>query len=233
MDLTTKIKNLPEFPLDDDCMFLLMIGKSRSGKSYLSRHVMYEMIKRNPKIYRMIYVWSATCEVGDYGFCAQEFQSNIFQPEVLEKIISMQKKEIESCAKTGKIPRRVIIVLDDVIGMCPFQTLQFQSLLTTYRHYHIELIIMSQYLNKIPTFARENASLVCLFNLKIKLSIQSAYDSYGGCCFDSYTEWKKFLNEMAVGHQCLIVHQTQSSELIDNFSTYTAPGTEVKWRFEC
>lgn len=228
-----EIETLKHFPITDDCMYILGVGASRSGKTYLARHIMYKMIKRFPHKYRMIYIWSATVDCAGYKFCAKEFQSSKFQPEVLEEIIEMQKREIAECRTSGKEPRRVIILLDDCVGLVPFLTPQFQSLITTYRHFHTELVCLSQYLCKIPTFGRENASLVALFNLKIKLSINAAYESYGGCCFDSYDQWRDFLKRVATGHQALIIKQTQSSELKDNFFKFTAPSPEIEWVFKC
>ena len=132
---TYEVKNLEFKP---NSRFVI-ISKSGSGKSILCLNILYNLITKNPTLYKSIYVLSETAydnDDNDYAFINSKFRKR-YNDENLSKIFNHYK-----LLKANNNSQNCILILDD-IRITRSQALE--DIFVRGRHYNITVILSVQF----------------------------------------------------------------------------------------
>lgn len=164
-------KTLRRFEMDDvpHSSFNLILGKRRSGKSYLCEDLIQKMVKN--KMLDMVFLFSGTDS--GFDFICQEcrFGGNM---EMLNTIVENTKyiNEYNSIAvKSQRIKLKIAIIIDDHAVQLKSQSFNILEMLATNgRHYAkaendvaLHVFVLCQSLTKTPKVVRLNCDLI-IFN---------------------------------------------------------------------
>ena len=151
-------------------------SKRNSGKSFLVRHLVYELAKQK-KINQVI-VMSNTSGMSlnkDYDYMPKKLLTT-FKEETIHKLLEVQAKDI----KRGKI-REVLLIMDDCIGETKDKSGEgsriIRSLYANSRHYHISVILLSQIANRLLTPAIKENSDYLFFSRINRKGLESIWES--------------------------------------------------------
>lgn len=122
--------------------------------------------------------------------------------------MSIQSKIIES----GRNPPEAFIIFDDCLDQYQFTSPLFTDLITQYRHYHISVIIATQYVYKTPPTVRECSQYAVLFRQTTERSINAIHESFGEMFSSSQNEFSKFLQENTNDHQFILYNAYSDSD---------------------
>ena len=153
----------------DKPFVLFSIGSPGSGKTWLTRYIVYETLCRRK--FNHIIVVSSTGDLGsNYNYVDPDYLHTEYSEDLLTKIIRTQKKE--------GVP--ALLILDDEVGKADFHSKAFKHLATTYRHIDLSIIICTQYLNtELPPVLRNCISHAIWFNQEQARSIKGLFESFG------------------------------------------------------
>lgn len=149
------------------CIF----GIPKSGKSHLIKYLVYQSKLKNQ--FDLYLVITGTKFNGDYQQFINPKYVHDYSEEILEKLIDKCSKWKESGDEV-----RVLLILDDVLGESNFNNKLWLKLYNNHRHYNLSIIIVAQYVNKIPPNFRNNAKYAFIFNQYNKSSLEAATNAY-------------------------------------------------------
>ena len=152
---------------------ILVLGKTRSGKSTLIKILMNQDID---KFDRVILVSQTAGFKGEYDFLKPKLEVvSSFDPEDIRQILETKQR-----GGPEALERKWLIVFDDIIGMpnLKIRGQLMKSLITTGRHSGCTLIFMSQKFTFLPTEFRTNLSQVFILNVEQR-EVKSFYDEFG------------------------------------------------------
>lgn len=207
---------------------ILMIGKQASGKSYLTKSIIYQCSKS--KIFKFGIVFTGSKINGDYDFLDDDIVREDYSEENLEKYINKLRKWCQD-HPGEKLPRSFLI-LDDLLGRIRINSPVFANLMSTYRHYNLTIIITSQYMVKnCSTLLRELVDYAFIFRTRFKNSLKHLYESFGQMT-ESYDDFFNML-EMATKeeHFCLMYDATKDKKETA-YKSYRAPGNVPNFKLK-
>tara|TARA_R110000822_G_scaffold186035_4_gene325163 strand:+ start:4443 stop:5258 length:816 start_codon:yes stop_codon:yes gene_type:complete len=158
---------------------LLLVGKTKSGKSTLCNHLCNEPKFYGGDFFHHIYLFSPTAKKDDLALHLKlDDEHMVTDPteERLQEIVKTQDDLIESkgikhCGKNS----RVLIIFDDIVGNQKFlKSDTMTNLATMGRHSLISSVINTQSYTKIPRVIRLQANGLIVFpssNNEIELII--------------------------------------------------------------
>lgn len=180
----------------------LFAGKTKSGKTYLMRHIMKLLCK--DKLFHWGIVICPTAHVsGDYDWLPERARHSMFSEELIRSMINIQ-------SKNGKVP--CFLILDDCIGKAKWNSDIMKELITTARHYNISVLLCLQYVNALPATWREQITYSFIFRQTTDRAIKAAHDSYGQEL--SLPEFRKFMAEACKDYACMFAIQGGDIEVI-------------------
>lgn len=153
---------------------LLFVGKRKSGKSNLCKHI----INHNKHLFTKIYIISPTEKIN--GFF-KDITPNIFDDyseEWIEQLIDNMTKINANKPQDKKI--NILLVLDDLIGSNNLNYHHSPSLAKLYsrgRHINITIINIVQYLNALSPLQRLNTDC-CFCGMVNNSSIEMILNEY-------------------------------------------------------
>lgn len=198
-------KRLP----DIDCPTILLLGKRRTGKSFLSRWLMYYMRDRFP----FILVFT---ETRFNNFWQQhvpdEYVHDQYEPAILEELLDTQalKRRMHDAGDPamGEANLQVLVVFDDVLGLSA-HALKYdpvlQRLFTQGRHFNISVIMCLQDSKGIPPTLRGNTDLVFVLKQEQERNMETIHEN-----------WLSFMPKRA------------AMDLMEEFTTVKKRGKVVK-----
>ena len=214
------------FPLNAMHMF---IGSSKSGKSYLLKFGLTQLLEEKKHGLKFGMVFTATKHTGAYDWLPDHAVHNNFNLVVLKNYVAWLQKT--SKKKNKPIPNS-FVVFDDIVNSLPKNDAWFNEFLSGYRHYNITIFVTTQYINRCAPLFREQASFAYIFQLHTKAAIEAAYDSYGAS-FETVKAWKKFLAEATdVEHQALVWAKEAKLIIAEKYSKFKAPVVKVQKKFD-
>lgn len=212
---------------------LVFLGKRRSGKSVGVKNMMY-MLKDQVKNTIVI---SQTEKVNDFyqQMVPEIFVHGIYNPFVLQKLFDRQtalkaKAEAEMEERGEKLKEGdkvdfeyVMVILDDVISNPLIRNdPMLIKAFTEGRHFHLVVMLVSQYPRALNTRVRGNTDFCFIFRTLSRQQIDSLYEDYAGnlekpvfaAMIDKYTD----------GFGCVVVDmKTNSQDPTEIFYKYTFP----------
>lgn len=155
---------------------MAICSKRNSGKSFLVRHLVYELAKQK-KINQVI-VMSNTSGLSlnkDYDYMPKKLLTT-YKEKTITKLLEVQAKDV----KAGRI-REVLLIMDDVIGETKDKSAEgsrmIRSLYANSRHYHISVILLSQIANRVLTPAIKENSDYLYFSRINRRGLESIWES--------------------------------------------------------
>lgn len=165
--------------------FMIINGKSGSGKSNLLRYIMRELTIHNKFDYGVVF--SNTAWEGSFNYVPEKYIFEDFNEDVIKNILKLQKQLMSK-----NVNKRVFIILDDCCSENEFQSSIMKKLAIQARHYGVTTLITTQHCNLVPVVLRCNSNYNCFFNIGLGTrEMRGVYEAYGQK-FKSYDDFKKF-----------------------------------------
>lgn len=215
---------------------VLVIGKRRSGKSFLIRDLFYH--RRNIPCG---IIFSGTEDASPFfsDFVPDAFIHSEYDSDLMKRILLNQKRQLKKSAASGKGDRQgksadnnFFIVLDDMLASASTwnRDESIKQMFLNGRHYNIMGIISMQYALGIPPTLRNNIDYVFIFNEPSIKNRKKIYEDYCSMIPD-FNEFCNILDECTSNYECLVVKTTggNSNKLKDQVFWYKAePHTNFK-----
>ena len=222
---------------------ILVLGKRRSGKSFLVRDIFY-----NHKYIPSGIVFSGTEEASPFfgDFIPDCFIHPEYDPELINNIMNRQKRKIreakdQKLSESGKhVSNNVFIVLDDMLHDAQSwkKDKTIKSIFFNGRHYNFLFILTMQYPQGIPPELRSNIDYVFIFNEPSVANRKKIYDAYAGMLPD-FNYFCNILDACTQNHECVVIKTSGiSNDLRDQIFWYKAEphnnfrvGHQKLWKF--
>ena len=210
--ITLKLSKFDITRISDDSVVVL-IGKRNTGKSYLTKHVLYHN--------RGIPV--GTVISGTEG--ANQFYSKIVPPvfiheeytsPVVANVIKRQKLIIKKKNQGHKIDTRAFFILDDCLYDNTWQKdKNIRSCFMNGRHYKLMFILTMQFSLGIPPNLRTNIDYVFILRENIWSNRKRLYDHYAGM-FPTFEMFCETMDQCTENYECLVIDNTSKSNKIED-----------------
>lgn len=206
---------------------ILLLGRRRSGKSFLVRDIFYHH-KKIPKGVIFSGTESANPFFGD--FFPDTFIYSEYDPQIIETAIASNGKKVRAAKKiypelNGLLPsNRFCVVLDDMLADASTwkKDKTIQSIFFNGRHYNFFFILTMQYPLGIPPALRSNIDYVFVFNEPNINNRKKIYQDYFGA-ISSLNIFENILDSCTQNFECLVAKLTgNSSDIKDQIFWYKA-----------
>lgn len=199
--------------------FILLISKRNSGKTVLTRWLIYSLTEKYN--FSSIFLFSNTAEFNsDYWFL-KKWQIKTFDKfeNTMEKIMNHQKERI----KKKKI-KHILVILDD-IPMGWGISKKLNSLATLGRHFKITVILSCQYPRYIvSTSVRQNIDIIFFSDVNLNV-IDLIYDCIS--IPNDKKEFREFVNSNNTNYQ-FIYYNARESNRNNRIGITKADNIEIK-----
>lgn len=192
--LTTK-KSYGSMNLDPDnykAKLILLCAQQGYGKTHTINYILYQL----RKVFDYGIVFTNTKFDNPFPCFPEKYVFDYYSEEALENLMKIQGKMVlkEKAKPLSKRKyKEAVVIFDDCLDdPGEFCSEALKKLSTQLRHYHITLILSTQYCNLLPPRIRTNAMIVMIYQSDTKANLESMYDSFGQR-FDSYKEFKNYV----------------------------------------
>jgi len=208
---------------------ICMVAKRASGKSYLTREIMYHKrsipsaiaISRTEKLNRFY---------GDFipdSFIYYEYDSNVLS-RVYERqsIMNTDNKKRKDEGKTEK-DDRIMLIMDDCMSS-KGTWLKDPNILELFfngRHHHLSFILTMQFSLGIPPELRSNFDYIFLLAEDMTSNRKRLYDHYAGM-FPTFDIFQQVFSELTENFGCMVINnRIHSKNISDKVFWYRAKPT--------
>lgn len=193
---------------------ILIIGKRRSGKSWLLRDIFY-----NKKDIPSGIVFSGSEHVAPFfsKFIPDIYIYKDFDPRIMENAFINQKNKLRKYQKNEKylddegkcLDNSFFVVLDDMLaeGKKWKNDETIKTLFLNGRHYNIFNCVTLQYLKGVPPDIRQNIDYVFIFNEPSIERRKIIYNEYCSC-IPTFKIFCDIMDNICSDYGCLVVQQT-------------------------
>jgi hypothetical protein len=220
---------------------ILLLGKRRSGKSWLTRDILYHHRHIPAGV-----IFSGTESVSPFfgDFIPDSFIHTEYKPELIEEMMSRQRRKIREAKDSGKSEdgklannNRFIVMNDlqqDATAWKKDKTIK--NIFFNGRHYNYLFILTLQYMMGITPELRSNLDYVFIFNESSIKNKRKIYEDYAGIIpsFDYFCNILEFCTQ---DHQCLVI-KTSGNTFEESVFFYKAEyrsgfrlGHKSLWKF--
>jgi hypothetical protein len=222
---------IKKFNISDMCEHatIAMIAKRASGKSYLTREIMYHKrdipsaiaISRTEKLNKFY------SEFIPDSFIYSEYDANI-----LSNIYERQSKmnsDNKIRKKEGKSEKddRIMLIMDDCMSS-KGTWLKDPNVLELFfngRHHHLSFILTMQFSLGIPPELRSNFDYIFLLAEDITSNRKRLYDHYAGM-FPTFDIFQQVFNDITEDYGCMVINnRIHSKNITDKVFWYKAKPT--------
>ena len=200
----------------DHCT-IAMIAKRASGKSWLTREILYQK-RKLPAAMVISPTEKLNCFYGD--FLPDSFIFNKFDTEILSRLYFRQNKlneENRKRKKEGKKEKddRVMLVMDDCMSS-KGDWIKDENVLELFfngRHHHVSFILTMQYSVGIPPELRSNFDYIFLLGEDFISNRKRLYEHYAGM-FPSFDIFQQVFSEVTEDYGCMVINNRVHSKNI-------------------
>jgi len=158
---------------------VVLLGRRRTGKSFLLRDIVYKHYYKKLKVKNILCITATGSFNQDYKWCPERRVVDNFTEELLEELLSRQKKLILSGADDCDL----LICFDDIVNMETTNRNNVKilgRLWTSSFHYRIHIIFNTQYIKAdcYTPVMRDNTSILVCFLQNNKDNIKSIKDGF-------------------------------------------------------
>ena len=223
-----KIKRFDLKKMAENCT-IAMIAKRASGKSYLTREILYH--KRDlPSAIAISRTEKLNTFYGE--FIPDIYIYDEFDTSILNKIFARQAKMNEDNKKrleNGKKPKddRLMIIMDDCMSS-KGTWVKDQNILELFfngRHHHVSFILTMQFALGIPPEMRSNFDYIFLLAEDFKSNRKRLYEHYAGM-FPSLESFEKVFSEITQNYGVMVIdNRVHSTDITEKVFWYKAKET--------
>ena len=191
------------------CVF---IGKRGTGKSTLVADIMYYLRKINAGV-----AISATEDGNAFysSFIPDVLIHSEYKPEVIQQVITRQKKVINGSNKDNE--GDVFVLLDDCMyDKKMIRDTNIRGIFMNGRHWRITFLLTMQYCMDLPPDLRANIDYVFILRENIIQNQEKLYKNFFGI-FPHFSVFQDVLNSCTEGYDCLVLDNTSTSNNIQDF----------------
>lgn len=220
-----QLKRFPIEKMQEHCT-IAMIAKRASGKSYLTREILYHkrklpatvVISRTEKLNRF------------YGeFCPDSYIYDEFDTEILTNIYARQSKlnhDNESRKKEGKKMKddRLMLIMDDCMSSKGdwLKDPQILELFFNGRHHHLSFILTMQFSLGIPPELRSNFDYIFLLAEDFPSNRKRLYEHYAGM-FPNLSMFEQVFTEITDNYGVMVIdNRVHSKNIAEKVYWYRA-----------
>ena len=220
---------------------VLIVGRRRSGKSWLLRDIMY-----NHRSIPSGLIFSGTEAVSPFfaDFIPDSFIYKEFRPDVIESIMKRQECKIDKDKSNGKSvdgktpQNNKFIILDDLQNDSQDWKRDkiLKSVFFNGRHYNFLFLLSLQYLKGITPDLRSNIDYVFMFFESSIKNKKNLYEDFAAI-IPSFKEFCNIMKECTGNNNCLVI-KTNGKTIEDSVFRYKARerlnfrvGHESIWKF--
>jgi hypothetical protein len=220
-----QLKKFPIHKMAEHCT-IAMIAKRASGKSYLTREILYH--KRNIPAVTVI---SKTEKLNRfYGdFCPDSYIFDNFDTDILSKIYQRQAKLNEDNSKRKKEGKKqkddsLMLIMDDCMSSKGdwLKDPQILELFFNGRHHHISFILTMQFSLGIPPELRSNFDYIFLLAEDFTNNRKRLYEHYAGM-FPTLAVFEQVFGEITENYGVMVIdNRVHSKNIADKVYWYKA-----------
>lgn len=188
------------------CVF---IGKRGTGKSTLVADILYRLRKINAGV-----AISATEDGNAFysNFIPEILIHSEYKPEVVQQIVTRQKKVIDGKKKDSD--KDVFVLLDDCMyDKRMIRDPNIRGIFMNGRHWRITFLLTMQYCMDLPPDLRANIDYIFILRENIIQNQQKLYNNFFGI-FPHFSVFQDVLNSCTEGYDCLVLDNTSRSNNI-------------------
>ena len=216
--------DLPENPS------IVLCGKRRSGKGVLTKDLCFNYFRGKVET---CFLFSPTSEIAinQIDYVPYEYRYNELNVDIIEMIMKRQEYLIKN-TKDKPNKHRILICIDDIISSNDARQQKIlNKLFICARHFRISLIVSYQYIKKDFTpIQRDNVDVIFCFQQNNFHNKESIVNQYLNVNEDKNAGYQ-LLNKNAVGFQCLVISNTETSNQFEDFCfTYEAEIINKKFK---
>lgn len=190
------------------CVF---IGKRGTGKSTLVADILYRLRNINAGV-----AISATEDGNAFysNFIPEILIHSEYKPEIIQQIITRQKKIIDGKKKTAD--NDVFCLLDDCMyDKRMIKDPNIRGIFMNGRHWRITFLLTMQYCMDLPPDLRTNIDYIFILRENIIQNQQKLYNNFFGI-FPHFSVFQDVLNSCTEGYDCLVLDNTSRSNNIQD-----------------
>jgi len=219
---------IKRFEIKDICdhATIAMIAKRASGKSYLTREIMYH--KRSIPAAIAI---SRTEKLNKFysDFIPDSYIYSEYDSDILSKVYERQSimNEDNKNRKDKNKPEkddRIMIIMDDCMSS-KGTWLKDPNILELFfngRHHHLSFILTMQFSLGIPPELRSNFDYIFLLAEDITSNRKRLYDHYAGM-FPTFDIFQQVFSEITTDYGCMVINnRIHSTNITDKVFWYKA-----------
>lgn len=215
------IDQIKEFDYADIPIYstITIIASRRSGKSVLTRDILYKEFIKKRKIKNIVVV-SPTMHNGDFSFLDDKYKFVDFNETFLNTILDRQEELIKNDPQ-GQ--HDTVIILDDIIKSCSTKTKDILSrLYTLSRHYRLYVMLVSQSLkHECSPVIKMNSDLVVIFKTKNLNNKQEIMEHWLGFSDkEDRNTGIQIIDTLAQGYRAMVINNTVHSNNIGDIVSY-------------
>lgn len=209
----------------DHCT-IAMIAKRASGKSWLTREILYQ--KRHiPTALIISPTEKLNCFYGDH--IPDSYIYNKFSTDILSRVYARQGKlndENKKRKKDGKKLKddRLMLVMDDCMSS-KGGWIKDENILELFfngRHHHMSFILTMQYAVGIPPELRSNFDYIFLLGEDFISNRKRLYEHYAGM-FPSFDIFQQVFSTVTENYGCMVINnRVHSKNITDKVFWYKA-----------
>jgi len=222
---------LKKFDIDKMCdhATIAMIAKRASGKSFLTREILYN--KRDiPTTMAISKTEKLNMFYGD--FIPDIYIYDTYSSSVLKNLYKRQgimSEDNKTRKKKGKKEKddRVMLIMDDCMSSKGtwVKDEEILELFFNGRHHHISYILTMQYAVGIPPEMRSNFDYIFLLAEDFISNRKRLYEHYAGM-FPSFDIFQKVFSEVTANFGCMVINnRIHSTNITDKVFWYKAKKT--------
>lgn len=222
---------LKKFPIDDMCdsPSIAMVAKRGSGKSYVTREILYRLRKTVPGGI----VISKTEDVNPFysTFIPDTYIHYEYSNEVMRDVFMRQKllkkKLVEKKEKGKTFNPRAFLVMDDCLSDKGswVKDKWIQEIFFNGRHYSLTYLITMQFSLGLKPELRANLDYVFLLNTDNNTEVKKYFDHYAGI-FPNLDTFKDVFGQVTKNHGCLVLNNRSTGDgFLDKVFWYRASST--------
>lgn len=237
--MSDKLK-VREFDLDDmfDDVCVLIIAKRGSGKSWITRAILHNLMKR--KIPAGIVISPTDSANGFFSeFFPDTFIHREYSPELMCRVLDHQimlvrkEKEKREKGQTIKGGIRCFVVMDDCLASVnKWRKCEYvRDIMMNGRHHKLTFILTMQEPMGIPPELRTNFDYVFLLREESDNNLKKYYTQYASI-FPNIQVFKKIFNKVTENFSAMVlINKGLTRTLFDKFAFYKAPALKgIKYK---
>ena len=189
---------------------ILIIGKRRTGKSWIARDILYHKQKIPVGV-----VISGTEEGNGFyrKYVPDSFVYSKYDAEVLKRVLTRQKTLVTA---NDPVPN-AFVVLDD----CGYDKKMFQGdtplreMLFNGRHWKLFQVITLQYIMDMPPGLRQNIDYVIVLKDNVLDNLRKLHKYFFGV-IDNFNDFAQIMKQITDDHGALVLDNTSTSSDLSN-----------------